>query len=606
MNLQNSIKIAKQYLGEEYFSGLNIILEKNNCFATTRVSKNDTNVRIQYNQLSHLFRALTLIKEKCHEQSFEYELFSSFNTCGVMLDCSRNGVLNNEKVKEFILICALMGHNRLFLYTEDTFSLEKYPYFGYLRGAYSKEDIKEFVNYGESFGVELIPCIQTLGHLRQALKWAPMDSLKDGPDTLLVGSPATYTFIEEMIKFCRECFSTKEIHVGMDESLEMGLKKYLKINGYKDRVLLLKEHIANVKNICNKYGFSPMIWSDMLFRLNNEKDNYYSDHSLPKKTADIVPEGVKLVYWDYYHKDKEDYEKMIDFHKEISNEIVFAGGSWRWKGFTPSIKKSIEYTKSALDACLKANIKDVFITGWGDDGNECSFFSVIPVLAELSIMNFGSYDFNGIDSLIKAITGDNLVDFFALDLPDLIQDKEMEPSYNPSKYLLYQDVLLGMFDSQVKPDFAKKYISYADILFKEAEKSQRYGYIYKNLANLCRVLSIKSDIGIKLREAYKANNLEELSQLVVALEDLIARLDDFRDSNEKQWMIECRPFGYEVLDGRIGFLRARIITARNRVNDYLNGKIKKIEELEIKILPFDGRNDELSWNWWLRNVSPSN
>ena len=74
-----------------------------------------------------------------------------------------------DKVKEFILQEALMGENRLLLYTEDTYELEKYPYFGYLRGGYSKKDIKELVEFGNSFGVELLPTIQTLGHLQAPL-----------------------------------------------------------------------------------------------------------------------------------------------------------------------------------------------------------------------------------------------------------------------------------------------------------------------------------------------------------------------------------------------------------------------------------------------------
>ena len=97
----------------------------------------------------------------------------------------------------------------------------------------------------------------------------------------------------------------------------------------------------------------------------------------------------------------------------------------------------------------------------------------------------------------------------------------------------------------------------------------------------------------------------EFFPIVKQINELLVKLDAFNKSLEKQWMNECKPFGYEVLDGRLGFLKNRIVSAKNRVNKYLKGEIKQIEELEEDILPFDGRNDELSWNWWLRNVSPS-
>ncbi len=606
MDLKEAIIDAKKYLGDEIFTNLSIDYHKSDDDTLLLISKNDNSVDITYGSLVNLFRGLTLIKEKADKNKFSFELHSQFETNGLMLDCSRNGVLKNDKVKEMIMISALMGHNRLLLYTEDTFQLDKYPYFGYLRGAYSKEDIKEFVKYGESFGVELVPCIQTLGHLRQALKWAPMDDLRDGPDTLLIDSPKTYEFIEEMIKFSRECFSSDSIHIGMDESFEMGLNRYLKIHGYQNRIQLFSKHLTKVRNLCNKYGFKPMLWSDMYFRLNDEKDNYYSCSPLPEDTIQSIPNGVKLIYWDYYHDKQDNYVKMIKYHKQTNREIVFAGGSWRWKGFAPSIKKSMEYTRSAFEACKSENIKDVFITAWGDDGNECSFFSIIPVLAETSVMNYGDYNLGNIASLVRAISDDNIEDFFAMDLPDLIQDKEMVAYYNPSKYLFYQDVLLGMFDSQVKDSFAKKYSSFSRVLQEKSKESKRFGYVYSNLANLCEVLSIKVDMGIKLRKYYKENNKEMLSGIANEIDILIKKLDSFHESNEEQWMTECRPFGYEVLDGRLGFLKNRILFTKKRINDYIQGKIDRIEELESDILPYDGRDDEVSWNWWLRNVSPSN
>ena len=604
MELKTSIQEAINYLGKEFFDNLSIAYHESQDKNLLSVKRHGSFVEIHYGSLSYLFRGLTLIKEKINETSYSIDYHTKFQTNGLMLDCSRNGVMKNEKVKEMILISALMGHNRLLLYTEDTFQLDKYPYFGYLRGGYTKEDIKEFVEYGESFGVELVPCIQTLGHLRQTLKWTPMAELKDGQDTLLIDSPKVYEFIDEMIKFSRECFRSKDIHIGMDESFEMGLHRHLRLFGYQDRVAMFSRHLIKVIEICQKYDFSPMIWSDMYFRLNNENDEYYRDTPLPKETLNAIPTNVKLVYWDYYHEYKEDYLRMIQYHKDTNNPIVFAGGSWRWMGFAPAIKRSIDYTKSALEACIDENIKDIFITAWGDDGNECSFFTIIPTLAEASIMNFGNFSLENIDSLTKAISRDNLKDFFLLDLPNLILDKTMEAHYNPSKYFLYQDILLGIFDLQVKECFSLKYRDFADILHKK--HSEKYAYIYENIASLLDVLAIKCDLGVRLRKAYRKKDIKGLNKIIEDIDLLLIKFDIFQKNFKRQWMIECRPFGYEVIDGRLGFLKNRIITARKRIDDYLKGNINFIEELEKDVLPFDGREDEVTWGYWRRIVSPAN
>lgn len=606
MEFQRTINIAIEYLGKDYFNNLHLSYVKEEHDDLLRVAKKDNDVHIYYGCLSNLFRGLSLVKEKNLEKDYDISLKKKFVTNGLMLDCSRNGVMKPEKVKETILISALMGHNRLLLYTEDTYELDDYPYFGYLRGRYTKEELKEIVEYGEAFGVELVPCIQTSGHMHQVLKWHPMDHLRDGMGNLLVDYEPTYVFIENMIKTCRECFKSKNIHIGMDEVWEMGLDRYLKKFGFQNRVEMFSRHLKRVIDICKKYDFFPMIWSDMYFRFGNKDEDYYRETPLPETTIKLIPHDVALVYWDYYHEDIETYLRMIKYHKQVDNPVIFAGGSWKWKGYCPSIKVSMDYTKEALLACDQEKVKDVFITAWGDDGNECSFFSSLPVLAEASVMSFEEYDLNKINSLLKAVTGDSLQMFLSMDSPDNPLNKIFHPSYNPSKFLLYQDILLGYFDSQVKDGFKKRYQELIELLAKNASESQRYGYIYNNLSKLCSVLAIKVDLGIRLRNAYKSNDKTMMKEILKDFNPLLKALEEFQESNEIQWRTECKPFGYEVLDGRLGFLKNRIITANKRIQKYLDGEIDKIDELEQEILPYNGMDYETQCNSWYKIVSASN
>ena len=60
---------------------------------------------------------------------------------GVMLDMSRNAVMRPEEVKKIMTILHGFGYNMLQLYTEDTYEVDGEPYFGYLRGRYSKEEL---------------------------------------------------------------------------------------------------------------------------------------------------------------------------------------------------------------------------------------------------------------------------------------------------------------------------------------------------------------------------------------------------------------------------------------------------------------------------------
>lgn len=605
MDIIKSFSIAKQFLGIKFFSKLDISFEQDEAISGLRVVRNDNSVRIFYSELCELFRGLTLVKEKIYEENYDISLKSNFDTNGLMIDCSRNGVVTVENIKKLILMEALMGHNRLLLYTEDTYELKKYPYFGYLRGAYTKEELKEVVEYGNSFGVELVPCIQTLDHLERPFRWDAFNEVKEGSSTVFVGEEKTYEFIEEMIKTSRECFSSKNIHIGMDESFNMGLGKYLGKHGYSNRVELFCKHLAKVIEICNKYDFKPMIWSDMFFRLNDENQEYYSGNKLPQETIDLIPNGIELVYWDYYHDSEEIYNKMISSHLDTKHPVYFAGGSWRWGGFAPALHKSFEFSGCALKASIKNDLKNVFVTAWGDNGNECSFYT-----CALSLAEYSSYDYYGectdsqMDSLLMAVIGETKERMLLMDLPNMPANKVLVPQYNPSKYFFYQDPLLGLFDAQVKNNFKQNYANHAKKLLEASKESPNLSLIYLNLSRLCDVLTLKVDLGIRLRNAYKADDKKALKQIAkVEIKEIIKRIDLFRSSLEKQWNAENKRFGFEVLDGRIGFLKERLASTTRIINNYLKGNTDRIEELEKDILPYNGYDYEISWNNWETTVS---
>ena len=165
-------------------------------------------ISIRYGKTAYLCRALSYLK-KYGEADFCIAEQCRFNSNGIMIDCSRNAVNSVEAVKRLIRMMALMGLDTLMLYTEDTYEIEGHKYFGYLRGKYTADELKELDEYAYSFGVELVPCIQTLAHLASALKWDKYGKIRDTEDILLVDEPETYDFIEDMLKSCRRVFSVR-------------------------------------------------------------------------------------------------------------------------------------------------------------------------------------------------------------------------------------------------------------------------------------------------------------------------------------------------------------------------------------------------------------
>ena len=152
----------------------------------------------------HYYRGLNQVLHHLDTDTYENQETVYFERNGFMLDCSRNAVFTVEKVKSVIRTLAKMGMNVLMLYTEDTYEVPGEPYFGSYRGRYIKAEIQEMDAYASMFGIELVPCIQTLAHLHNALKWPGKNEIKDSTDVLIVGKEETYTFIEKLLQSVKE------------------------------------------------------------------------------------------------------------------------------------------------------------------------------------------------------------------------------------------------------------------------------------------------------------------------------------------------------------------------------------------------------------------
>lgn len=558
-----------------------------------QVTKKGETCKIVYGRRVELFRGLGLLAEHSDEEYYETTQKARFTMNGAMLDCSRNGVMNLHTVKTMIRYMALMGHNMLMLYTEDTYEVPEYPYFGYMRGRYTQKELQELDDYAMGYGIELIPCIQTLAHLSATLRWECFDGIKDTDDILLCGEEKTYEFIEAMIRSCRNSFRTNRIHIGMDEAFLLGLGKYREKNGFHPREEVFCDHLIRVNEICKKYDFSPMIWSDMFYRVTCS-GMYDASISISKKIRAVVPAEVDLVYWEYDASTKEEYSKPLDSHLQFRNKVIFAGGAWRWLGFAPHIEKSQEASRAALEACIEKGINEVMLTAWGDDGNEASFFTILPTLqlyAEYSYQ--GSVDDTELAKRLYTCTGENLEDMLLMDLPDRPDGVYRQVVTNPSCYLLYSDVLGSLFEKHSREEYKQNYLDYAKALFQAADRSPNHGNMYRMLAELCDLLAVKGCVSADAYNAYQTGDKEALRTIAEeTLPSVIEHLDRFRDAVEECWMAEKKRSGFDVLDIRLGGVRARAKSAIRQIQEYLAGRLDSIEELEEDRLSYNNKTDE--------------
>ena len=520
---------------------------------------------------------------------------------GIMIDLSRNAVMNMPTMKRFIDIMAKIGYNCLFLYMEDTYEVDNEPYFGLFRGRYSKAELKEIDAYAASKGIECIPCIQTLAHFDALCQWGCYKEFMDIDNILLAGDERSYALIDNIFSTLSQCFASRKIHIGMDEAHALGRGQYLDKNGYVKPTQIMKEHLAKVCELCAKYDFEPIMWSDMFFRILGG-DYYIGKTEIPEEIKAAVPSNVSLVYWDYYSTNRERYDNMIENHLQFGSEIWFGGGLWCWNGPAPFNQYSIDTTKAAIDSCRDHNIKNVMFTMWGDNGKECSFFSLLPAMLYAARAAEGVADIEAIKAEFSELFGLKWDDFMALDRVNFCADGS--PRECKAKALLYNDVFMGNQDVFITEECDSQYAESAEMIRKA--NGGEYQYIFDTLASLCDVLKIKSQLGLRLRKAYKDGDKKALESLLSDFDQCIENLKVYYEKFETLWHIENKPQGFDVQDIRLGGLQRRLEHCRKRLADYLEGKLEKLEELEETPIGNEQKRITNPWeNNWKHTVTCS-
>ena len=551
--------------------------------------------QVSYHKPHQLYRALALLSAalKAGQDEVQIEERAAYEDLAYMADCSRNAVLNLNSAKKMIEVLALMGYSTFELYMEDTYEIEDQPYFGYFRGRYTVAELQEIEAYAADFDLTFVPCIQTLAHLSAFVKWGvkEVQELRDVEDILLIGEEKVYDLIEGMFKTMSQ-LRTRKINIGMDEAHLVGLGRYLIQHGFQNRSLLMCQHLERVLDIADKYGFHCQMWSDMFFKLMSADGQYDRDVEVPEETRvylDQLKDRVTLVYWDYYQDSEEKYNRNFQNHHKISQDIAFAGGAWKWIGFTPHNHFSRLVALEANKACRQNQVKEVIVTGWGDNGGETSQFSILPALqiwAELAYRN----DLDKLAEHFLVSTGLDVDDFMKVDLANLLPGlPENLSGINPNRYILYQDILCPLLERHIRPEEDKQHFEAAAQSLKEvSRKAGEYSYLFETQAQLNALLALKIAVTSGIQEAYRADDKPRLAELAEKdLPLLYQKVEDFAEQFSRQWQLENKIFGLDTIDIRFGGLLKRIKRAQERLQQYTTGQLDFVEELEQEILPFN-------------------
>ena len=159
------------------------------------------------------------------------------------------------------------------------------------RRAWTPAQVQAFGARARALGIEIVPLVQTIGHLEFVLRLEPYRHLRENPENLsqiCPCHPESFALIETLLKEVVAAHpGARHLHIGGDETEWLGFcpackRRSDELGGH---VALYAEYIGRVCNWALAHGLRPILWDDIL----------------RKAPAEVcrLPAGTILMYWDY-------------------------------------------------------------------------------------------------------------------------------------------------------------------------------------------------------------------------------------------------------------------------------------------------------------------
>jgi hypothetical protein len=273
---------------------------------------------------------------------------------GIMLDVSRGKVPTLATLHALVELCLRLKLNVLMLYVEHTFRFRRHPEIGAGASPLDAASLRELDAHAADCFVDLIPSLQSLGHMERILsipRYAPLAET-ERRWTLSPAEPGSYRLLADLYDEFLGNFRSSLFNANCDEpfDLEQGKSRERARELGPGGVFL--EHVGRVQQLARKHGKQTMIWSDVV-------------HAHPKRIPEIPRE---LVLLDWWYEAEHDYDRVAKLAEHGIRFWVCPGTS-TWNSLFPRLDNSALNIARYAAAGRRHGADGLLVTDWGDFGH---------------------------------------------------------------------------------------------------------------------------------------------------------------------------------------------------------------------------------------------
>lgn len=278
---------------------------------------------------------------------------------GAMLDVSRGKIPTREKLLRFVDLLGDYKYNILQLYWEDCYLVPGHPMLGSLNGFYTREEIRILDDYCRGRGIELQPNIQTFSHMHGLLRLPGYQHLSENDNlfTLAPGKPEVYALLGEILHEVLSWFSSKTVHINMDEAYDLGTGYSAEAVSRLGKVAVFRSHLERVCELVRACGMERILmWGD-------------SVQAHPELLSEL-PDDVVCVDWNY--NPMEVFPSASSYGGR-PQAFWAAPGTSSWNALFPRVQNADKNIKNYTEAAFAHGAEGILVTHWGDYGHHQPF-----------------------------------------------------------------------------------------------------------------------------------------------------------------------------------------------------------------------------------------
>ena len=286
-----------------------------------------------------------------------------FPSRGVMLDVSRCKVPTMETLKQLIDRLAGMRINQVQLYIEHTFAFAKHESVWHDASPFTHEEILELDDYCKDRYIELVPNLNSFGHLNRWLKHPEYTHLSEVPEGLhpdcLAPNQASLNFLEELYDEYLPHFSTTLFNVGCDETWQLGKGRSKKAAEKTSVTKVYLEFLKKIHKLVSKKGSKMQFWGDIILHQ-------------PELIKEL-PKDIVALNWGY--DADHPYKKECPAFASSGIEFWVCPGTSSWNSITGRTDNCLTNLGESAKYGSKHGATGYLNTDWGDGGHH----QVLPI-----------------------------------------------------------------------------------------------------------------------------------------------------------------------------------------------------------------------------------